>query len=353
MGLASKLAAKGIVNAENQGVEMFISTGYAPLDHALSARWVNGGFPAGRIIEMFGPPSAGKTAISTNTMVNAQQAGGLAVFQDHENSFDEELAVGFGLNTDPDHWVYNKPDTFEQSIDQIETILKAARGLEFKDERFVLSGEKPEYDMALPIVIVVDSLASMVPRSALTDSKGKEKEAADRNMNDNTALARATSAHFPRLALLAERANATIIFLNQTRTKLGVTYGDPTTTPGGGAPEFYASVRVSLTRAMLKGGPDKKETVGQRITANVIKNKVVAPFQKAEWDFLFDQNGTGRFDVIGGTIDALVTIGKIERSGAWTTWDGKKWNSRSQLEAHIVEKRQYPELLALFPTTAD
>lgn len=350
MGLASKLAAKGIKNAENQGVEMFISTGYVPLDYALSAKWKDGGFPAGRIIEMFGPPSAGKTAISTNTMVNAQRAGGLAVFQDHENSFDEELAVGFGLNIDPDHWVYNKPDTFEQSIDQIETILKAARGLEFKDERFVLSGEKPEYDMALPIVIVVDSLASMVPRSALTDSKGKEKDAADRNMNDNTALARATSAHFPRLALLAERANATIIFLNQTRTKLGVTYGDPTTTPGGGAPEFYASIRVSLSRAMLKSA-DKTKTIGQRITANVIKNKVVAPFQKAEWDFLFDLDGKGRFDVIGGTIDALVNLGKIERSGAWTTWDGKKWNSRAALEAHIELKGQMPELLALFPTS--
>lgn len=352
MGLAAKLAAHGIVNAENTGVTQFISTGYPPLDKALSARWVGGGLPSGRVIEMFGPPSAGKTAISTNAMVNAQADGGLAIFQDHENSFDEELGVGFGLNTDPNFWVYNKPDTFEQSIDQVEKILKTARALEFKNGRFVPTGEEPLFPMDKPIVVVFDSLASMVPQSTLSDSKGKEKDTSDRNMNDNTALARATSAHFPRIALLAERANATLIFLNQVRTKLGVMYGDPTTTPGGGAPEYYASVRIKLGRSMILSA-DKKTKLGQQIGAEVVKNKVVAPFQKAEWSFLFEEDGSGRFDVIGGVIDALIDIGKIERAGAWITWDGKKWNSREALHNHITLKGQYPDLIALFPRDTD
>jgi RecA/RadA recombinase len=348
MGLAAKLAAQGITNADNTGVTMFISTGYPPLDHALSARWVGGGMPVSRIIEMFGPPSAGKTAISTNVMIGAQRQGGLAIFQDHENSFDEGLAVGFGLDIDPDKWSYNKPDTFESSIDQVETIIKQARSLEFKGGKFVPTGEKPEYPMEVPIVVVFDSLASMVPQSTMTDSKGKEKDTSDRNMNDNTALARATSAHFPRLALLADRGNVCMIFLNQVRTKLGVMYGDPTTTPGGGAPEYYASARVKLGRSMIKSA-DGKVILGQKIGAEIVKNKVVAPFKKAEWDFLFNPDGSGTFDVIGGTVDALVGLGKIERGGAWTTWDGKKWNSRAQLAHHIETKGQYPDLLALFP----
>lgn len=347
MGLASKLAAAGIKNAEQQAVTQFISTGYPPLDNALAASYRNGGFPSGRIIEMFGPPSAGKTAISTNAMVHAQRMGGFAIFQDHENSFDLELAKSFGLNDDPDFWVYNKPDTFEASVDQVQTILMMARGLEFKGGEFVKTGEAL-FPMDKPIVVVFDSLASMVPQSVLTDSKGKAKEAADRNMNDNTALARATSAHFPRLALLAERANATLIFLNQVRTKLGVMYGDPTTTPGGGAPEYYASVRVKLGRSMIVDEKTKAK-LGQEIGAEIIKNKVRAPFKRASWRFMFMDDGTGRFDVVGGVIDELIALGKIEQSGAWVTWDGKKWNSRKALLEHIEANGQFDQLLDLFP----
>lgn len=348
MGLASRLAEAGIKNAEQSAVTQFISTGYPPLDNALAASYVEGGFPAGRIVEMFGPPSAGKTAISTNVMVNAQKMGGIAIFQDHENSFDQGLAESFGLNVDPDFWVYNKPDTFEQSVDQVQKIIELARGLEFKGAAYHQTGEVL-FPMDKPIVVVFDSLASMVPQSTMVDSKGNAKDAGDRNMNDNTALARATSAHMPRLALLAERGNALLIFLNQVRTKLGVMYGDPTTTPGGGAPEYYASIRVKLGRSMItKGDGAKQEKLGQKIGAEIIKNKVRAPFKKAEWDFLWNADGTGKFDVVGGVIEELVKLGKIERSGAWTTWGGKKWNSKAALVSHIEESGEYGQLLDLF-----
>lgn len=350
MGLASTLASAGIKNAEQQNVEQFISTGYPPLDNALASSYREGGFPSGRIVEMFGPPSAGKTAIATNCMVNAQKMGGFAIFQDHENSFDVELARNMGLSDDPDFWVYNKPDTFEQSIEQMETILLAARGMEFKGGAYKLSGQPVLFPRDKPIVIVFDSLASMVPQSVIVDSKGKNKDVSDRNMNDNTALARATSAHMPRIALLADRCNALIIILNQVRTKLGVMYGDPTTTPGGGAPEYYASVRVKLGRSIITKGEGKdRKLLGQRIGAEIIKNKVRAPFKKAEWDFLWMDDGTGKFDIVGGVIDELISLGKIEQAGAWITWDGKKWNSRPALYKHIEENGQYPQLLDMFP----
>lgn len=351
MGLAAALAEAGIQNAENAGVTQFVSTGYPPLDNAIAASYKEGGFPAGRIIEVFGPASAGKTAIASKVMAGAQKMGGFAMFQDHENSFDEGVAVENGLNTDPDYWSYNKPDTFEKSIDQIVEVLLLARGKIFKGGEVLDDpNRKPLFTNDKPVVIVIDSLASCVPKSTVTDSKGKEKDAADRNMNDNTALARATSAHFPRLAMIADRCNAMIIILNQIRTKMGVMYGDPTTTPGGGAPEFYASVRIKLGRSVLTVGEGaNKRIVGQRIGAEVIKNKVRAPFKKVEWDFLFGDDGKGHFDVIGGCIDELVKLGKIEQNGAWTTWDGKKWNSRPALRRHIEENGQLQQLFDMFP----
>lgn len=335
-------------NAEQQNVTQFISTGYPPLDHALASSYKEGGVPSGRIIEMFGPPSAGKTAISTNIMANAQKAGGFAGFQDHENSFDAELGASFGLSLDPDNWVYNKPDTFEQSFEQVIDSMLLARGMAFYKGRVVYDAGKVYFPKEKPVVFVFDSLASMVPQSTIVDSKGKTKEASDRNMNDNTALARATSAHFPTMAMIAERTNATLIFLNQVRTKMGVMYGDPTTTPGGGAPEFYASVRIKLGRSLIVD-EKTKEKKGQAIGAEIIKNKVRAPFKKASWEFQFQEDGTGKFDIVGGCIDELKELGILKTSGAYIEWiDGKKYY-KSQLVPHIEQNGQQAELMALFP----
>ena len=343
MGLADSLSKAGLSNAENQGATKFLSSGFPPLDHALSGTYKDGGFAQGRMHEIFGPPSAGKTAIATNVMVDAQRQGGFASFMDHERSFAIRLAKLLGLNVDPDYWVYQRPNTFESSIDTITELTLMARGLAIKDGEYVKHGDIL-FPMDKPIVIVFDSLAAMVPMSAW------EKDAAKRNMNDNTALARATAAHFPKLNNLSEECNVTLLILNQIRTKIGVMYGDPTTTPGGGAPEFYCSTRTKLGRSILTEGEGaKKVKVGQRIGCEVIKNKISRPFEKVEWDFLWQADGSGKFDVIGGCIEELVKLGKIERAGAWTTWDGKKFNSRRLLEEHIVAAGQLPKLLSLFP----
>lgn len=321
-------------NDEHQEVKHFLDTGFMPLNKAISGRY-DGGMPSGRIVEMFGPPSSGKTAIATKVMIAAQQAGGIAAFMDHERSFQIPLAVGFGLDDTKGRWVFKTPETFEESVDYAQKLMKVVR-------------DKELIDPDAPIVVVFDSLASMVPQSVLVDSKGKERAATDRNMNDNTALARATSAHFPALAMLAEKYNALLLFLNQLRTKIGVMYGDPTKTTGGDSPEYYASVRIKLGRAMLTTGTGKdKQTIGQQIGAECIKNKVVRPFQKAKWNFMFREDGSGFFDVIGSTIEYATDEGLLKTSGPRVEWiDGKSY-FRSQLVKKIEDEGLQDELFDL------
>ena len=222
--LAMALKKKIGSNDEIQKVSHWIDSGFPPLNKAISGRY-DGGFPSGRIVEIFGPPSAGKTFLATAAMVSAQRQEGLAVFLDHENSFDVGLAVANGLNADEDdgQWVYKQPDTFEESVELIGTILKLVR-----DEELI-----PE---SAPICIVADSLASMVPNSKAEKfdkmAEGTAKDKDQLNMNDNTALARATSANFPTLALWARKYNACIIYLNQVAPPFGKCswkfYFDPT-----------------------------------------------------------------------------------------------------------------------------
>lgn len=322
-------------NDLNQGPKHWLSTGFVPLDHAISGKYVGGGLPGGRIIEIFGPPSAGKTAISTNVMINAQRAGGIAMFFDHERSFDSRLAERMGLDLTPGRWIFRTPKTFEESIANAMNFATKARQLK------LISKEAP-------IVIVFDSLAAMVPQSKM------EKEVTALNMNDNTALARATAAVFPALAQRAEEDNITIIFLNQMRTKIGVMFGDPTTTPGGNAPEFYASVRIKLGRSQLtQGTGDAKVRIGQRIGAECVKNKVSRPFRKVEWDFLFSEDGTGYFDVVGSTIDYLVGKGILKSDRGRVTWIDGKSPYRKELIEKITSEGLMSELLALMPADRD
>ncbi|MGE2505955.1 hypothetical protein [Enterobacter hormaechei] len=172
----------------------------------------------GRIVEVFGPPSAGKTFLATAAMVSAQKQDGLAVFLDHENSFDVGLAVANGLNADEDdgQWVYKQPDTFEDSVELIGTILKAGA------RRRAYPGNSP-YLASLP-TLWRRWFRTRRLRSSTRWQKGTAKDKDQLNMNDNTALARATSANFPTLALWARKYNACIIFLNQVRTKIGVMF---------------------------------------------------------------------------------------------------------------------------------
>ncbi len=327
--LADTIAKAIGANDEHQQPSVWLSTGFPPLDKAISGSY-DKGLPSGRIIEIFGPPSSGKTAIATNVMAAAQRAGGIAMFNDHERSFDSRLGAELGLDLTPGQWVFKTPETFEESISNSMRLASAVR-----------SGK--HIPTEAPIVIVFDSLASMVPKSKMA------KDVDELNMNDNTALARATAAVFPALAQWCERHNILAIFLNQMRTKIGVMYGDPTTTPGGNSPEYYASVRIKLGRSQIVEGPEKLK-VGQRIGAECVKNKVARPFQKAEWDFRFRTDGSGYFDVTGSLIDHLVDIGKLEKAGNYIVWKGGKFYKRPLVEKIEAEGAQ-GELVALLPSS--
>lgn len=333
--LGAELFAIIGANDEEATVRQFLDTGYPELNYALSSDWDNG-LPVGRIVEISGPPSSGKTAIATAAMAAAQKAGGVAAFMDHERSFSLKLAPKLGLDvTTPGRFIFRKPRTFEESI---TLCVKAATVIR----------EKKLIPASAPICWVFDSLASMVPQSALYDQKtGKEKSAEDRNMNDNTALARATSAHMPAFAQHCEELGICAIFLNQIRTKLGVVYGDPRTTPGGDAPKFYASIRI-----MLGAGLIKKEGVpaplGTEVTASVIKNKVARPFLSAKWRFMFQPDGTGKFDRIGSTIELLKREKAFEMAGNYIVWEGGKLYP-SQLAKKIEEEGSFDKLKALLP----
>lgn len=343
MGIAALLASKGIANAEEPPVSGFLSTGYLPLDQRIAGKYIGGGIPQGRITEISGFESSGKTAIASNVMAAAQKAGGVAIFQDHEKSFRIAHAIELSGMTDaPDHWIYNRPLTYEESWDQVKEILYVLRGVEVLKSGKLKMGT-PALPFDVPVVVVFDSLASMTPQEKFA------KDSEDATMRDRLALAAATSATFDVMASIAELTNTTMLFLNQLREQPGVTHGDNTTTPGGKAPAFYATVRIKLARSIL--WDDKTKTkYGQEIRAEVYKNKVWRPFGKTSWNYLFDDgHGRGKFDVLNGMIDELIDLGSIERNGAWVTWDGKKWNSRKELTAHIEGNGQVPKLIDLFP----
>jgi RecA/RadA recombinase len=346
MGLAAALAAKGIVNEEAQEVQDFLSTGFPVLDERLSGRYIGGGVPQGRITEIAGPSSAGKTAIASNIMAEAQRRGGVAIFMDHEKTFQITYAKAtFGMTDDPDQWVYRRPMTYEQSWDTVKEILYLIRGISVKTSK---SGDtkiefgKPMLAYEVPVVVVFDSLASMTPQEKF----GKASE--NQGMRDKLALAALTSVTFDVMATIAEMTNTTFVFLNQIRTKPGVMYGDDTTTPGGNAPEFYCSTRLRLGKSILYDKATKTK-YGTKVGCEVTKSKISRPFGKCEWEFHFMPDGSGKFQVVRGVIEELKLIGKLETSGAWVTWKGKKWNSMDNLVAHIEANGEYEELLKLFP----
>lgn len=341
MSIADALFTAVGGNDEQSTVSAFLDTGYPPLNFALSSRW-DGGMPVGRMVEVFGPPSAGKTAVATQCMISAQRQGGFAIFMDHEHSFDLDLAVKLGLDPDPNKFLYKKPRTFEASLDNVVKIAKLLRG-DNKGGKVLLAKDKP-------ICVIFDSLASMIPQSKLTDAKGEDRDAASYNMHDNTALARATSAAIPALSQYADELGVCCIFLNQERMKPGVMYGNPVTTPGGESPKFYASIRVQLGGQMIaKGTGSAKEILGKEITARVVKNKISRPFLSAKWRFIFTEDGKGKFDAVRSLVDFLVEEGILKSHGAYVEWiDGKKYH-REPLAEHIETAGLHSDLIALLP----
>lgn len=328
-------------NDPESTVKNYLDSGFAPFNYALASRW-DGGFAVGRVIEMSGPPSSGKTAIATAAMADAQRQGGIAGFCDHERSFSAKLAPRLGLDIKPGLFVYKTPRTFEESI---SLCVRAATHIR----------EKKLIARDAPIAWVFDSLASMVPQSVLMDMKtGKDRDPSTRNMNDTTALARATSSHLPAFSQYVEELGICAIFLNQVRTKIGVVYGDPRTTPGGDAPKFYASQRPMLgTKKLTKGTGDSAEVIGSEITAIMIKNKVCRPFLKATWRFMFQPDGSGRFDVERSMIEFLEgqKILAGPRPG-YITWGGKQMHKEA-LARQIEADGAMAELMELLPVKYD
>ena len=295
-------------NDDVRGVTRWLSTGFLPLDQAVSGLQSGGGLPSGRLIEIAGPPSAGKTALATQVMIAAQRQGGVAAFHDHERSFDAKLAERLGLEMSPSRLIFRRPRTLEDSILSFMNTARAIRSAKaFKD---------------IPLVWVFDSIASMVPQSQL------EKEITKQGMNDQSALARALSLHLKVLAVLAEELDVCLVFLNQTRMKLGIAFGDPTTTAGGDASKFYFSVRIMLSASRItKGVGEDQEIVGFQVTGRTIKNKVNRPFLKAKWHFMFREDGSGYFDTAGSLIDTLVARGvlsAVKNTGRIEWVDGSK-----------------------------
>lgn len=335
--IAKELAGAIGGNDEESTVRQFLDTGFPPLNFASSSNWNDGG-PVGRMIEIAGPPSSGKTALATRMMAAAQKQGGIAGFMDHERSFSLRLAPRLDLDITPGRFVFKKPETFEASLQMCAVAAAHIR-------------EKKLIPKQAPICWVFDSLASMVPQSALYEMKnGKvigKKSLEDRNMNDNSALARATSNSFPAFAQVCEDFGICAIFLNQIRMKIGVLFGDPRKTTGGNAPEFYFSQRLWLSASQIKVGT---EVVGQEVTGKFMKNKIARPFREAKWRFMYREDGTGYFDRERSLVEFLKAEKCLETEGNFLVFEGTKYHPE-KLARKIEAEGKFDELVKLLPAT--
>jgi recombination protein RecA len=251
-----------------------VSTGSLSLDLALGGR----GLPRGRIVEMFGPESSGKTTLALHVAASAQKAGGVAAVIDAEHALNPGWAKKCGVNLE--HLLVSQPESGEQALEITEMLVR--------------SGAVD--------VIIVDSVAALIPRAELEGEMG----------DTHVALqARLMSQALRKLTANIKRSNTLVIFINQIRMKIGVMFGNPETTPGGKALKFYASVRLDIRR--LSSIKEGETVVGNRVKAKVVKNKVAAPFREAEFDILFD----GGISTEGDLLDLAVAEDVVSKTGAW------------------------------------
>ena len=287
---------------EHADVEV-ISTGSLGLDYALGV----GGLPRGRIIEIFGPESSGKTTLAIHAIAQAQKEGGNAALIDAEHAFDRAWAETIGVDVNR-LWVA-QPDNGEQALDIAETLINSG---------------------AIDI-LVIDSVAALTPKDEI------EGEMGDRNMG---LQARLMSQAMRKLTAAISRTNTTCIFINQLRDKLGVMFGSPETTTGGNALKFYASVRIDIRRlGQIKDGED---ILGNMTRVKVVKNKVAPPFRKTEFEILFGEG----ISKVGEIVDLGVLYGIIRKSGAWFSYaDTKLGQGRDAAKRMIADNPELAEEL--------
>ncbi len=280
-----------------------IPTGSISLDLALGI----GGVPRGRIIEVYGPESSGKTTLTLHIVANAQKAGGSAAFVDAEHALDPEYAKRIGVNID--ELLISQPDTGEQALDIVETLVRSSA----------------------VDVIVVDSVAALVPKAEIEGEMGEQHVGRQ---------ARLMSQALRKLTAIVSRSNTVVIFINQIRMKIGVMFGNPETTTGGQALKFYASVRVEVRRAaQIKKA---ESVVGNRVNVKIVKNKVAPPFRKAEFDIMYNE-GISRE---GDLIDTGVLLEAVKKSGNSFLFENEKLGvGREAAKSYLKEHPEVAEKL--------
>ena len=297
------------ISSENPIKVEAVSSGSLAIDSALGI----GGYPKGRIVEVYGPESSGKTTIALHAIAEVQKTGGIAAFIDAENALDIEYAKALGVDFTPGKFFLSQPDSGEQALDIAE--------------KLILSG-------AIDI-IVIDSVAALVPKAEIDGVMGA---------NHIGLQARLMSQALRKLTGQINKANTIALFINQLREKVGVMFGSPEVTTGGRALKFYSTVRIDVRKGEAIKGADS-EILGNRTKIKIVKNKVAPPFKVAEVDIMFGEG----ISKIGETLDFAVDLDIINKSGSWFSYNGERLGQGSENVKKVFEENEelYNEIYGL------